>query len=401
MRILQLTNKVPWPPKDGGAIAILTLSKAFFLRGNQVTVLAMNTKKHHIRIEEIPEHLAAEIQFQLVDVPAIISTLGAIKNFLFSELPYNAERFINEDYSLNLIQLLKENEYDVIQLEGLYMCPYIPLIRRHSKALISYRAHNIEHEIWKRSASVEKGMRSLYMKIFSSRLKKFEKKQLNEYDVLVPITERDGLKLDEMGNKKPRHVTQTGIDLSSLVPSAKNLEFPSLFHIGSLDWIPNQEGLIWFLNHVWEKLHAKHPQLKFYIAGRNAPAWLVQTLKVDGVVYLGEVEDAYEFMNSKAIMVVPLRSGSGMRVKIVEAMALGKVIISTTIGSEGILSTDHKNILIANEPDEFIRSVEEVLDNRNLHDKIGKNAIRFIHDKFDNLAIVDKLIEFYKQQLNV
>ncbi len=400
MNILQLTNKVPWPPKDGGAIATLTLSKGFFLRGHKVTVLAMNTSKHYVKADDIPEHLKTEIQFNLVDVPANISVRGVLKNLLFSELPYNAERFIHEDYSRELISLLKENEYDVIQLEGLYLCPYIPLIRRYSKALIAYRAHNVEHEIWQRSAKMAKGLNKIYMKILSSRLKKFESKQLNEYDVLVPITDRDGKKLDEMGNHKIKFTSQTGINLSTLVPTAKNLEFPSLFHIGSLDWIPNQEGLIWFLNNVWKEINEKYPNLKFYIAGRNAPLWLENVLKTDGVEYLGEVDDAYEFMNSKAVMIVPLRSGSGMRVKIVEGMALGKTIITTHIGCEGIEATDHDSLLIADTPEEFIESVSEVVADKELVDRIGKNAIRLIHDKFDNLVIVDNLVEFYTEQLN-
>ena len=400
MRILQLTNKVPWPPKDGGAIATLTLSKGFFIHGHQVTVLAMNTKKHYVYQEDIPEHLANEINFQLVDVPALVTAWGIINNLLFSQLPYNAKRFINEDYSRKLISLLKENEYDVVQLEGLYLCPYIPLIRQYSKALVAYRAHNIEHEIWSRTAKMAKGIRGLYLKILSSRLKKLEAGFLNDYDVIVPITARDGAILDEMGNQKPKHISQTGIDLSTLVPTAKELEYPSLFHIGALDWTPNQEGLMWFLNHIWQPLHELHPQLKFYIAGRNAPAWIESIFNVEGVVYLGEVDDAYRFMNSKAIMVVPLMSGSGMRIKIIEGMALGKAIVSTSIGSEGIPSVDRENILIANTPEDFILTINELLANRSLFEKLCRNAVSFIHKKFDNLAIVDSLVEFYKQQLH-
>ena len=400
MRILQLTNKVPWPPTDGGAIATLMLSKGFFISGNQVSVLAMRTEKHNTRLDEIPEHLAAQIDFHLVDVPAKITFWGAFANFLFSDLPYIATRFMSEDYSRALIKLLKEKEYDVIQLEGLYLCPYIPLIRQYSKALIAYRAHNIEYEIWERSSKLSGGFRRFYLSVLTRRIKKFGMSYINEWDVVVSITERDGAILDKLGNRKPRITSQTGIDLSTLVPTAKDLEFPSLFHIGSLEWGPNQEGLLWFMNEVWPLINRKYPDLKFYVAGRNAPSWLAQRLKLVNVVFLGEIEDAYQFMNSKAIMLVPLRSGSGMRIKIVEGLALGKAIVSTTIGVEGIAAADREQILIANEPKEFVAAVSELIEDKELYKKVCKNAVQFIREKFDNLEIVSSLIDFYKKHLN-
>lgn len=400
MRILQVSNKVPWPPKDGGAIATLTMSKGFTLLGHDVHVLAMNTKKHHITIDEIPHDLKERMHFELIDVSARITTIGLLGNLLFSNLPYNASRFISRQFSRKLADLLQAKTFDLIQLEGLYLCPYIPLIRKHSKALISYRAHNVEHEIWERTAAVTPGFRSIYLKLLASRIKKFEISYLNSYDVLVPITDRDGDLLDQLGNTKPRHTTQTGIDLATLVPKAGQLEYPSVFHLGALDWAPNQEGLLWFLENCWPKLQQKYPQLKFFVAGRNAPDWLQSKLQYKNVVFLGEIEDAYAFMNSKAIMVAPLLSGSGMRVKIIEGLALGKAIVSTGIGAEGIAVEKGKHILLADEADEFIQAVSNLIEDRDLYDQLCKNAIDFIHDKFDNLAIAESLTDFYKQYLN-
>ena len=400
MRILQLCNKVPWPPKDGGAIAMLTLSKGFALLGHEVHVLAMNTQKHHVSIDEIPEDLKEKVKFELVEVPARISIKAMIWNLLFSDQPYNAVRFIDEDFSRNIIRILEQKQFDLIQLEGLYLCPYVSLIRHHSKALISYRAHNVEHEIWERTAKITPGIKSFYLKLLAKRIKKFERDYINEYDVLVPITDRDGDILNEMGNAKPRHTTQTGIDLATLVPKANKLEYPSVFHIGALDWAPNQEGLLWFLENCWNKLHQKYPELKFYIAGRNAPEWLQARVKYKNVIYLGEIEDAYSFMNSKAIMLVPLLSGSGMRVKIIEGLALGKAIVSTAIGAEGISVEDGKQIIIANEDSSFIDAISQLIESRELYDQLCKNAIDFIHEKFDNLAIAESLIDFYKQHLH-
>ncbi len=400
MKILQLTNKIPWPPKDGGAIATLALTKGFSMQGIEVTLLAMNTQKHKISFEDIPESLKSSVSINLIDVPAEITIAGLLTNLLFSKLPYNAVRFLDENYSRKLIEILKREKFDVIQLEGLYLCPYISLIRQYSDALIAYRAHNIEFEIWNRSIKLASGFKRIYLKLLSKRIKKFELSYLNEYDALVSITERDGKILDKLGNKLPRHTTQTGIDLSSLVPKAKGMEYPSLFHIGALDWAPNQEGLLWFFDKCWPKIKLLHPELKFYLAGRNAPDWFEKLIKINDVHYLGEIEDAYEFMNSKAIMVVPLHSGSGMRVKIVEGMALGKAIVSTDIGTEGISTTNRENIMVANDPDTFIAAIFELIQDRSLFDTICRNSVSLIHEKFDNLSITGSLIDFYKQQID-
>ena len=399
MRILQLMNKVPWPPKDGGAIACMNMTKGFSMLGHEVTVLSMNTSKHHISIKDMPAQIRSIADFRLVEVPASINWIEASLNYLFSKLPYNAQRFISDEFSIELIKLLTEKKFDVIQLEGLYLCPYIPEIRKYSEAIISYRAHNIEYEIWERTATLSQGMRSKYLRNLSKRIKRFEISYLNKYDLLVPITERDGQILDSLGNNKPRHTSQTGIDFASLVPTAKKLEFPSLFHIGALDWSPNQEGLIWFFNHCWQKIHSEYPELKFYLAGRNAPEWFERFIRLEGVEYLGEINDAYDFINSKAVMVVPLFSGSGMRIKIIEGMALGKPIVTTDIGTEGIPTESGNNILIANDADQFTDAVIKLINNRDLSDQIGSNAIGFIQEKYDNLSQAGALVEFYKQHL--
>jgi len=398
MRILQLMNKVPWPPKDGGAIACLNMTKGFSMLGHEVTVLSMNTSKHHIRIKDMPADVRSKADFRLVEVPASINWIEATLNLLFSRLPYNAQRFISDEFSHELAKVLTEKSFDVIQLEGLYLCPYIPVIRKYSKALIAYRAHNIEYEIWERTATLSEGFRSKYLRNLSKRIKRFEVSYLNSYDLLVPITDRDGIILDKLGNTKPRHTSQTGIDFASLVPTARKLEFPSLFHIGALDWAPNQEGLIWFFNHCWPKIHQENPDLKFYLAGRNAPEWFERIIKLEGVVYLGEINDAYDFINSKAVMVVPLFSGSGMRIKIIEGMALGKPIVTTDIGTEGIPTENGKNILIANDADRFTDAITQLINDRELSNRIGKSAIGFIQEKFDNLSQAEALVEFYKQQ---
>lgn len=399
MRILQLTNKPPWPDKDGGAIAMLNLTRGFYRLGHEVTVLAMNTLKHHSRREEMPPGISKLADFRFVEVPAPISPISALTNLLFSRLPYNAVRFISPEFKKALTDLLHEKEFDLVQLEGLYLCPYIPLIRAHSKARIAYRAHNIEAEIWQRTAALSSGFKKWYLQNLARRIARFEHHWLNQYDLLVPITGRDEAHLRQAGNLRPALVTPSGIEPPDPADLAGETEFPSLFHLGSLEWAPNQEGLIWFLKNIWGGVSPKYPALRLYVAGRNAPAWMVEKLKQPGVVYLGEVESATRFMHSKAIMVVPLLSGSGMRVKIAEGMALGKAIISTSIGAEGLHVTPGTHLLVADDAPAFIQAIQQVVEDRTLCLSLGSHAARFAEEHLDNLAIARRLADFYLQNL--
>jgi glycosyltransferase involved in cell wall biosynthesis len=401
MKILQLTNKIPYPPKDGGAIATLNISLGLHSLGHEITLLGMNTSKHYTNLDELPDTLKDNIDIRDVKVDTEICHRAMLKNLFFSRLPYNAVRFFNEDFAQSLTKLLQEKEFDVIQLEGLYMSWYIKTIREHSKALISLRAHNIEHEIWERTAAQERSLfKRFYFRELSRRIKRFKMSIMNSYDLLLPITKRDASKYFELGNTRPAFVVPAGYDVSHLNTQSNTVSFPDVFFIGTLDWFPNQEGVVWFLEKVWDNLVATNPGLRFHVAGRNAPLWLEKLLlSKEGVVYHGEIDDAHTFIRDHAIMIAPLFSGSGMRVKVIEGMALGKTIVTTTIGAEGIPVTDGENILIEDDPAYFASKVNILIKNKELFDEIGHNATQFVGDNFDNHKISASLADFYQKQL--
>ncbi len=394
-----MENKVPYPPKDGGSIATLNLAKGLSEYA-QITLLTLNTSKHYVDIAKIPNELKEKIKFIDSYKDTKIKSVVALKNLLFSKMPYNAERFICKEFEAKIIKELQENKFDIIQLEGLYLTPYISLIRKYSDSKISLRSHNVEHEIWQRTLEQQTNFfKKQYIKILTSRIEKMEVGMLNKYDLLLPITERDGNKLNKLGNIKPSYTTPTGYEIDNIEPNNENINFPSIFHIGALDWSPNQEGIIWFLDNCWVNILTKMPNLKFYIAGRNAPDWFVEKIKQPNVEFCGEVESATDFINSKALMIVPLLSGSGMRIKIVEGMALGKTIISTSIGAEGIPAIHKDNILIANEIKGFSDEIISIFNNKKTFLQIGINANSFISKNFNNLAISKSLIDFYKNNI--
>ena len=402
MRILILTNKMPYPPRDGGSIASLSLALSLSDCENEVEILSMNTSKHHTDLKSIPQDIKSKIKFHSVDINTETSAIKAGINLIFSSKPYNAERFISADFDKKLISILQEKDFDIIQLEGLYLCPYIETIRKNSKGLIALRSHNIEHEIWHRAAINESNrIIKSYKKNLASRIHKFKLAYLNQYDLLVPITARDGELYNKFGNNKPVHVVPTGINSDNhfLNCDTSNSEFPGFFNIGALDWIPNQEGLTWFIEKVWKDYLKAEPEAVFTVAGRNAPVFFEKYLLQNNIQYLGEVENAADFIASGSIMIVPLLSGSGMRIKIIEGMAAGKTIITTSIGTEGINTENGKNIIIADTPTEFLNALQKIKSDKNLHENISTEARKFIIENFDNNNIAQNLAKFYQSQL--
>lgn len=399
MEILQLCNKVPFPPKDGGSIAIYNLARGLAIEGNHVDILAMETFKHPVSDNgsSLPENITIETVF----VDTSIKIFPAIINLLFKRTPYNAERFISTDFSQRLEFKLKQKKYDVVQLEGLYLAPYIPVIHKSSgNAKIALRSHNIENEIWKRLYLNEKSIfKKFYYGVLARRVERMEKNVLNKYDFLIPITYRDAVEYQKYGNKKPSKVIQTGVPEIDIAEEIKIRDKRKLYFIGSLDWLPNQEGILWFVKNVWPMISQYHTHLEFHVAGRNTPDWFVKAIDKPGIFFHGEVDDAREFANEFDIMIVPLLSGGGMRIKIVEAMSLGKVVVTTTIGAEGLDIIPNYHAIVADNPADFSTGVQILLENTDFYIKLGDNSLRFIRNNYTNKVLARELANFYQANM--
>ena len=397
MKILQLTKKFPFPLKDGEAIAITYLSKAFHKLDCELTLLSMNTSKHFFDINTLPADFNHYKSIQLVNIDNRVKVLDAFLN-LFSNKSYHIERFVSAEFEKKLIALLQENDFDIIHLETLYLAPYIATIRKYSNAKIAMRSHNVEHEIWKRiTENTGNSAKKWYLSLLTKRLENFEVSNLNLYDIMVAITDRDLDFFKNLGLKTPSMAAPIGLDLRDYpkmnLPEKDNPEF---CFIGSLDWLPNTEGLKWLIDFVWPKVIEKYPDAKFHIAGRNAPEWLGD-LKLQGIVFHAEVPDAVEFICKHSVMLVPLLSGSGMRVKILEGMAMGRLIISTDIGLEGISAKNNQDVMIANDPGKFAEAICFAYNNPQKVSEMGAAARNFVHLNFDNVSIAEKVIDAYRQ----
>ncbi len=411
MRILFLCNKSPWPPKEGGPMAMNMLIEGLTGVGHTVKVLAVNSYKYNIQESEIPADYRVKTDMELIGVDLRVKPFDAFLN-LFTGESYHVQRFISESFRVRVVAALLAEKYDIVQLETLFMCPYISTIRKHSAAKIILRAHNIEHLIWQRIADETKNpVKQWYTSHLARTLKNFEENAVQQCDGIVAITPTDAAcfqnlihgmmdKKSGKGNSRKGPVPVIdipfGINPEKYANSSGAIEVPSLFSLGSMNWIPNQEGVRWFLKEVWPDVHNQFPDLKYFLAGRAMPEWML-SLKLPNVVVLGEVEDSRNFLASQAIMIVPLFSGSGIRVKIIEGMAAGKTIISTSIGAEGISYTHRENILIADAPCEFFEMISICVTNNNVCVKIGNKARSLIETKYNTNFLIQKLIAFYQQ----
>ncbi len=398
MKILLLCKKFPYPLKDGESIAVHTLSLALSQLGCEVSLLAMNTSKHFYQQTTLPKEASHFNRIRTIPVDNRIKVSAAFLN-LFSEDSYHIARFVSPNYDQALKEMLKEEQYDIVQLETLYLAPYISTIRRFSDARISMRAHNVEHEIWERISSHTTNIfKRWYLQHLTQKLRKFEISTLGQYDMLLPITERDLRCFRQLGYSNPAVVTPIGIRADEF-PEARELDIkkPSISFIGSLDWMPNVEGLNWFIQKAWPALHARFPDLEFHIAGRNTPKALLQ-LKRPNLFVHGEVPDSATFIDKHSMMVVPLLSGSGMRAKILEGMALGKVVISTSIGLEGISANHKENVMVANTVDQFVDSIAYAIESKERINQLANQAQQFVFEAYESINIAKRVRSAYSNQ---
>ncbi len=379
MKILQLCKKFPYPLRDGESLAVTYLAKALDSLENEITLLAMNTTKHPVKVGKVRSLLNHYKEVYHTRLDNEVRPLHAFLN-LFSSDSYNISRFDNFQFRSKLKAILKKNKYDLIQLESLYLTPYIDDIRQYSDATIALRAHNVEHEIWERMAENEVvAIRRWYLDYSARKLKKYEVERLGLVDLLLPISKIDEEKFRRLGYQGPSLTLPIGLDLEKFQYQKVGHSEPlSVSFIGSLDWMPNIEGLNWFLEQVWPQISLIFPGLKLHVAGRNSPEWL-KSVELKNVEIVGEVDDSSEFLRQHAITVVPLLSGSGMRAKIVEAMSLGRIVISTSLGLEGITARDRQEVLVANTVEDFIRQFRFCYQSREALPELSRRAQKLLH----------------------
>lgn len=363
--------------------------------GHEVSLVSLNAKRNLHEPEEKDE-LLDKINYRSFDIDTSVSLMEGLIN-IFSKTTYNIERYYDQNFEKLLTREVRNNSYDIIQFEGLFVAPYIDSVRKNCKTKLVYRAHNIEHQIWERLAEQKSDpFKKFYLKLIARRIKKYELQQMGKFDAIAVFTGQDKSTMLYYGVKSPVEIVPVGIGLDRYHPDFKKTEFPSLFFLGSLDWMPNREGIEWFLQTFHNALTNDELRVKFYVAGNDIPEQF-DDYEVMGKIFIqGEVDNALEFVNSKSIMIVPLLSGGGMRVKIVEGMAMQKCIISTSLGAEGINYKNGVNILIANTRDEFFKAIRRCVADEDYCKAVGMNARRMVEEQYDAYKVTNNLVDLYR-----
>jgi glycosyltransferase involved in cell wall biosynthesis len=363
--------------------------------GHQVKILAVNSPKYNVNESDIPEEYRKKTGIELINVDLDVKPLKALIN-LFTRKSYHVERFISKDFKARLAELLQKEHFDVVQLEMLYMAPYVETIREHSKAMIVLRAHNVEHKIWERIAKETTFfIKRWYINHLANTLKEYELSALETVDGIAAITRKDAAFFRKYCSK-PIIDIPYGVYPEEFTPKYEIEGQPKFYHIGSMNWMPNEEGIRWFIDEVLPKTVEKVPSFVYHLAGRNMPEWLT-TLNNPNVDVIGEVPDAKAFVAENDVAIVPLLAGSGIRIKIIESMAMGKTVITTRVGAEGILYKEDANLIIAENKAKMVEAIRSINANPEIAVRIGHAARKLVEETYDNRKIIARLLMFYEQ----
>jgi hypothetical protein len=390
---------MPNPPSDGGAQAIHNTTRGLLENNIDVNVIAINPSRNYINVEDLPVEYLKSTKFEAVYVNTDIKPLNLFLNF-FKRDSYFVERFKSKKFEAMLIEVLSKNTYDIIQLEHLYLFLYLDLIKTYSKAKLVFRPQNIEYVIWKRYLNnIRNPFKKLFIKIATRRLERFEKRESGKIDGIIALTEDDANIFERFVKETPIVDIPMGFDFGNLErydfhEQYKN--FPIFYHLGSMDWLPNEEAMCWFVDEVLDLVIDKIPDVKIHIAGRNMQDYFYQK-KSNNLIIEGEIKNPIEYQKNKAIMIVPLLSGSGIRAKIVEGIALGKTIITTTIGAQGIKYKEDENLLIADTPEEFAEQMLKCYQSIDFCKMIGNNARKLSNSKYHYISIAKEMTDFYSK----
>lgn len=398
MRVLQICHKPPLPSIDGGCIAINNISRGLIKELESIKVLTINTLKHPFDLKHYDQNYLEKSKIESTFVDTKLNIVDAFSNLVTYD-SYNISRFFSPDFNELIIKTLKSESFDIILLESLFTTPYIETLKTYSSAKIILRSHNLEYIIWKRlSKESTNPAKKIYLKLLSSQLKQYELDIFNKIDGIATISEEDKRKYNELNCPVKIETIPFGIETHKYKVSRNENKALKFFHIGAMDWKPNLEAVSWLLNEIWPRIQKQIPNAELHLAGKNMPDWLFKNSK-HNIFNHKEVKDSSKFIIENDIMIVPLLSAGGIRVKIIEGMAYGKAIISTQIGAEGINYKNGENIIIANDPEDFSEKVKRISSKELDYIKIGQKAREHVTNNYDQQIISKKLISFFESIL--
>lgn len=393
MKILMILPRIPIPARDGGAIVMLETVRALHEAGHLVDICAVNTQKHFAE-PSVMHDVCSSIT--AVDVDTAIRPLRMLREMIASSFPtqfgiptsssYWLTRFASQRM-LDQIELVvrERGPYDVVLCESLFTACYGEALRRRSiiepHVPIVLHTHNVEARIQDRLSNDL--ARSLIERWFRRRLadqtRMYENHAIEVFDGVIALSHVDAAAFAMVSPRTPVVTVPPGVREHH--PTGVR-EPASLWFLGSLDWTPNVDGLRWFMRYVWPLIHAEIPEATFHIAGRSTPVEVLAYDDGQNVIVHGEIVDPTEYRESYEVGVVPLLSGSGVRVKIIEALMEHASIVTTSIGCEGIPLVHGAHAMIADDAGAFASACVRLLRDTPLREALREAGHEAVHSVY-------------------
>ena len=405
LRILQICHKPPRPAVDGGCMAMDSLTTGLLQEGHQLKVLTLHTHKHPFLEAEITPSYLEATDCEAVFAETELNLRDAFSHVVTGE-SYHLSRFHVPEMERAIEENLRERVFDVIILESLFTTSYIPAIRRLSDAELVLRAHNVEHQLWQEvSSGMGRGPKRWLLDLFQGKLYDEEVRIMGDVDAVVAMTDKDAAWFENAlaGQREDAEGRVTWVPFGLDVEGRKHnciQEPPNhILHLGAMNWTPNVQGVTWLKDEVWPSVHEVLPNARLLLAGRNMPeSWESDADR--GIRILGEVDSAEDTYDTPCAVVVPLHAGSGMRIKLAEALASGRPVITTSKGMEGLALTHEEHVLVANTTEEMQAALTRVLEEPALALRLGQNGRAWAMEHLGHRASARAMIQHLQTWVN-
>jgi glycosyltransferase involved in cell wall biosynthesis len=380
MKILFTHKQILFPHDTGGKIRVLNLLR-HLARWHEIIYLCNlrpGEEKHlqemralGLRVETVPREDSRRRSLRYYG--------EAILNVL-TPLPFTVVRNFDPVLKTRAAALVRDESFDLMICDGIQMTPHFVDLPVPAKVLFQ---HNAEARLLERHAQSDPTwLRRRYMANQYRKMCRFEAEYGARFDAVIAVSEPDRQAFERDYGWPHVRAINTAVDLDYFQPTGRPEQAGRVVFVGSMDWLPNQDGAWFFINEVWPLIRARRPDATFQIVGRDPPTTLRRLSGRNGVDVVGRVPDVRPYLEEAAVIVVPILVGGGTRLKIYEAMAMGKPIVSTTIGAEGLVYTPREHLLVADDPTAFASSVLSLLEAPQVRGQMGESARRLVTERF-------------------
>lgn len=400
MKVLLLTPQLPYPPHQGTSLRNFHIIRGL-AQACEVSLLSFLEPGQSVAAEQIGP--LAELCRTIETVPVPPRTTGRrLQQLLATRRPDMAHRLFSPAFNVRLLQLLQAENYDIVQIEGIELARYLPVIRHGSpRSKIVFDDHNAETELQRRNFLTDlrqprRWVAAAYSAEQVRRLRKFERWVCQQADWVTAVSHPDKVHLEKLTNcRTPITVIPNSLDVPQFQLEAADAIPSDIVFSGKMDYRPNVDAVLWFVDEVWPRVRRERPSTTFTIVGQKPHARLERLRSEPGITLTGWVDRVEPYLAGAKVFVLPFRVGSGTRLKLIEAMAAGKALVSTAVGAEGFPVENDREIKLVDEAEGFATAVLHLLNHPEERQRLGQAAQHFAR-QYDWRVVVPQFLEIYE-----